>query len=148
LNKHADVRVLSLGLRLPLDCDRYEHVSRVEFPQLLTFTGKLDIGIAPLVDTAFNRSRSNVKLKEYSSGGAAWLASPVGPYLELGEKQGGELVADEDWPAKLNALVESPRRRRRLAKRGLRWAKSQAIEKHARLWEEAFASAIASAQVR
>ena len=40
-----------------------------------------------------NRARSNIKLKEYAAAGACWLASPIGPYVGLGEKQGGRLVA-------------------------------------------------------
>ena len=74
---------------LPLRSERYEHIPGVDFLDLLKVTSRMDIGIAPLADTAFNRCRSNVKPKEYASGGTPWLASPVGPYLGLGENQGG-----------------------------------------------------------
>lgn len=137
-----DLRVVSVGLRLPISSGRYEHIDNVPFLDLLRFTATLDIGIAPIVDSAFNRSRSDVKLKEYSSGGAAWLASPVGPYEALGEDQGGMLVGDDEWVAKTRELIEDRRKRKRLMKRALRWSKDQEIDRHAHLWESAFAETV------
>jgi hypothetical protein len=139
---NPDLRVVSVGLRLPIRSDRYEHIESVPFPELLLTTRRFDIGIAPLADIAFNRSRSDVKVKEYSSGGAAWLASPVGPYAGLGESQGGMLVSDGAWVDTAQELIGSARKRRRLAKRASRWAKEQTIDRHADLWESAFAEAI------
>src|ERR1700689_587321 len=115
LDTHPDLRILTIGVRLPLESKRYEHIAEVSFPRLLTLTSRMDIGIAPLADIAFNRSRSDVKIKEYSSGAAAWLASPVTPYRDLGEQQGGILVGDEDWFAALDHLVRNPRKRKHLA---------------------------------
>lgn len=142
LQLNPDLHVVSVGLHLSIRSDRYEYIERVPFPELLKTTRRFDIGIAPLADIAFNRSRSDVKLKEYSSGGAAWLASPVGPYLGLGEGQGGMLVADDGWVDVTQELVRSARKRRRLAKRSLRWAKEQTIDRHADLWEDAFMEAV------
>lgn len=138
LETHSDLRVLSLGLRLSLPADRYEHIPRVSLPQLLKVTSRIDIGIAPLAEVAFNHSRSNVKLKEYASGGAAWLASPVGPYRDQGERQGGRLVDDGDWYQAIDRLIRSPRERRGLAKKAVKWAKGQTIDRHAQAWENAF----------
>jgi len=143
LETHDDVRVLTVGVRLALPADRYEHIVEVPYPQLLKVTSRMDIGLAPLADIPFNHSRSNVKLKEYGSGATAWLASPVGPYRGLGERQGGVLVGDDDWFAAIDELVRNARRRRRLAKRALKWAKVQAIDNHVQDWEDAFQAAIA-----
>jgi|HubBroStandDraft_4_1064222.scaffolds.fasta_scaffold03827_3 glycosyltransferase involved in cell wall biosynthesis len=148
LEVHPDLRILTVGVRLPLHSERYEHILDVHFHDLLKITGRMDIGIAPLIDTAFNRSRSNVKLKEYSSAGAIWLASPVGPYRALGEKQGGRLVADHDWFSAIDELIRNPRRRKRLARRALKWAKTQTIDHHARTWENAFLDATERVQQR
>jgi hypothetical protein len=141
LEVHPELRVLTVGVRLTLPSEHYEHIPEVPFRDLLKITSRIDIGIAPLADTVFNRSRSSVKLKEYSSGGTTWLASPVGPYRALGEKQGGALVADNEWFTALDALVADRRRRRRLAKRALRWAKAQTIDHHVGMWETAFLEA-------
>ncbi len=148
LEVHPDLRILTVGVRLPLHSERYEHILDVHFHDLLKITGRMDIGIAPLADTVFNRSRSNVKLKEYSSGGAIWLASPVGPYRALGENQGGLLVADHDWFPALDELIRNPRKRKRLARRALKWAKTQTIDHHAQAWENAFLDATERVQQR
>jgi glycosyltransferase involved in cell wall biosynthesis len=142
LDMHRDLRVLSVGLALPLRSERYEHVEEVAFRDLLKVSGRIDIGIAPLADTPFNRCRSNVKLKEYASGGAPWLASPVGPYRGLGEQQGGLLVNDDGWVRAIDGLIRGRRARKRLAGQALRWAKTQTIDHHAGQWEQAFEDAI------
>jgi hypothetical protein len=148
LDLHPRLRVLTVGVSLPLRSQRYEHIKEVAFRDILTVTSRMDIGIAPLADTQFNRSRSNSKLKEYASGGALWLASPVGPYVGLGEMQGGLLVDDSEWFATVDQLIRSPRRRRRLARRALKWARSQTIDQFASSWEGHFLDAIDRTQAR
>jgi glycosyltransferase involved in cell wall biosynthesis len=104
------------------------------------------IGIAPLIDSAFNRGRSNVKLKEYAAAGAVWLASPVGPYLGMGEDQGGRLVEDDGWYEALDRLVRDHADRAALARRASAWARKQTIEHAGRAWETSFRSAIIRAR--
>ena len=45
------------------------------------FLAKIDIGIAPLKDTAFNRSRSDVKFLEYAVSGVVPVLANLEPYL-------------------------------------------------------------------
>jgi hypothetical protein len=142
LEAHPQMQLVTVGVQLPLRSVRYRHVPEVQFLDLLKVTSGIDIGIAPLADTPFNRSRSDVKLKEYASGGAAWLASPVGPYRGLGEAEGGTLVDDEGWYSALDTLIAKSRMRKRLSRRALAWAKAQAIDNHAQVWELAFEQAI------
>ena len=40
----------------------------------------LDLGLAPLADTVFNASRSNIKLLSYTAAGISCVASDVAPY--------------------------------------------------------------------
>lgn len=148
LDAHANVRVLTIGVHLPLSSERYEHIPKVAYLDMLKVISRVDIGIAPLVDNDFNRSRSNVKLKEYGAVGAAWAASPVGPYRGLGEKQGGVLVPDDHWFDALDRLVRNRILRYRLARRALRWAKTQTVDRHAIDWEKRFLLAIESADTR
>lgn len=141
LGAHSDLRLLTIGLGLGLAPDRTEHVPLAGFLDLVRILARADVGIAPLVDIPWNRARSNVKLKEYAAAGLAWLASPVGPYLGMGEQQGGRLVPDDGWHDALDRLLADARGRRKLAKRGARWVKGEAVDAHARDWEQALRDA-------
>jgi len=141
--EHENVRVECFGVDLKLG-ERYSHERNVPFSQLSARLGAWDIGIAALADIPFNRTRSDIKLKEYASAGVTWLASPVGPYRGLGESEGGRLVPDDRWFDAIDALVRRPRDRRRLARRGHGWAKRNTIDAIANRWEQIFLSAARS----
>ncbi len=143
LDAHADVRVASIGIDLGLEHDRYRQLGWVPFRELPALVASFDVGIAPLVDEPFNRARSNIKLKEYATLGIPWLASPIGPYVGMGEQEGGRLVENGSWREQLERLVTSARDRRKLAKRGQRWARSQTLERNTERWVDAFAAAYA-----
>jgi glycosyltransferase involved in cell wall biosynthesis len=148
LERYDDLRVLSIGLGLGLPNDRYEHVRRVGFLEIPAALAAADIGIAPLTDVPWNAARSNVKVKEYACAGLPWLASRVGPYLGLGEHEGGRLVDADAWDEELARLVENARDRRKLAKRAARWVKGETIGKHVMEWETAYRDAHARARER
>ncbi len=138
--------MISLGLRLGLRSERYFHIPYVPLAVLTRQLVEFDVGIAPLSDIEFNRSRSNVKLKEYAAARVAWLASPIGPYADMGERQGGRLVADDRWHDELVRLIEKPKDRRKLAKRGERWVAGETLSRNAQAWEAALASAVERAR--
>ena len=140
LAAHDHVRVESIGVNLGLP-ERYRNDREVPFPELPERMAGWDIGIAPLVDIPYNLTRSDIKLKEYAASGIPWLASPVGPYLGLGEAQGGRLVPDGGWFEALDRLVTGRRERKRLARKAKTWAKRQTIFAVADRWERVFASA-------
>lgn len=139
LAEDSRVRVVTVGLRLGFVHERYEHLRKVPFNRLIEFASGFDIGIAPLADTPFNRARSNVKLKEYGAAGVPWLASDVGPYRGLGEREGGRLVAGDDWHGELTRLISRERERRKLSKRAVRWARGETLSANAQRWEAVFA---------
>ncbi len=89
-----------------------------------------------------------MKLKEYAVCGVPWLASPVGPYLGMGEKQGGRLVADDDWAAALDRLVTRGRERGKLAKKSRAWGERQWAVRNLDVWEAALQEAIERARAR
>jgi glycosyltransferase involved in cell wall biosynthesis len=134
LERHPDVRVESIGVDLGLSARYVRHPS-VHFKSLPDHMARYDIGIAPICDIPFNAARSNIKVKEYAASEVPWLASPRGPYVGLGEQQGGLLVADDAWPSALDELIRDKRRRKKLAKAGKAWAKSQTIDRHADRFE-------------
>jgi glycosyltransferase involved in cell wall biosynthesis len=109
---------------------------------LANHTARFDIGIAPLANIEFNAARSNIKLKEYAAGGTPWLASPVGPYLGMGERQGGRLVDDDDWYEQLANLIDKPRALRKLEKRATKWVQGETLENNIDRWEQALEEAL------
>jgi glycosyltransferase involved in cell wall biosynthesis len=142
IDAHPDVRVASVGIDLALERDRYRCHDYVEFKDLPALVAGFDVGIAPIVDEPFNRARSNVKLKEYAALGIPWLASPIGPYAGMGEREGGRLVPDDRWYEELERLVVKRRERRKLGKAAARWAREQTIQRNGARWVEAIAAAV------
>jgi glycosyltransferase involved in cell wall biosynthesis len=143
LDAHEDVEFRSVGVDLGLDRERYRYLGYVPFRELAALVAGFDVGIAPIVDEPFNRARSNIKLKEYGILGIPWLASPIGPYAGYSEREGGRLVPDDGWYEALERIVQRPRERRKLAKRALKWARTQTIERNAEHWVGAVESAYA-----
>jgi glycosyltransferase involved in cell wall biosynthesis len=148
LDAHPQMRVESVGpIDLGLPAGRYRRIGTrigdiVPYVELPRYVSSFDVGIAPLRDTDFNRGRSDIKLKEYGAAAVPWLASPVGPYEELGEDEGGRLVEDELWFEEVSALLDDKRARRKLAKRGLKWAHQHTLLRHANQWLDAFKEAV------
>ena len=74
---------------------------------------KWDIGIAPLVDTPFTRSKSSIKWLEYSMYKIPTIASRVYPYYidvqgrkTIEDKKTGLLVRNHEWKQGLEKLIE------------------------------------------
>jgi glycosyltransferase involved in cell wall biosynthesis len=81
--------------------------------------GGWDIGIAPLVNSPFNRCKSAIKTMDYAALGLPVLASDVPAFRDsLADGPGGMLLANTPaaWQAALAALIDDPRRRLALAK--------------------------------
>lgn len=92
------------------------------------------IGLAPLADDLFNRSKSDLRLKELAARGMAIYSSPVGPYRAT-EVPGVQFTAD--WAADLEHVLERPDWRWELASLALTWAHENTLEAHAVEWEKA-----------
>jgi glycosyltransferase involved in cell wall biosynthesis len=88
------------------------------FVNWITHLPSWDIGIAPLADTAFNRSKSAIKTLDYAALGLAVLASDVPAYRgSLADGIGGRLVANTEaaWFRALHDLIDNTVSRRQLA---------------------------------
>lgn len=97
------------------------------------------IGIAPLADTKFNRSKSWLKPLEMSAAGVPWVASPRAEYLRL-HALGAGLLADRPrvWHRVLKSLSESSQQRSELSAAGREVARSLRLADHAWRWLEAW----------
>jgi glycosyltransferase involved in cell wall biosynthesis len=78
-------------------------------------TQRVDIGLAPLEDTSFNRGKSGIKFLEYTAIGAASVCSRVPAYVDSVHEGEGLLVGSEEWEEALIRLVTDGALRRQLA---------------------------------
>lgn len=111
-----------------------------------------DIGLAPLARTAFNRSKSDLRLLELAALGIPWVATDFGPYAsrqEFGQRladpmvpRGGMFIErPRDWWQHLTLLIQrsdSDDTRALLRLEGQAWARTRTIDKVLPLWEKAF----------
>ncbi len=76
------------------------------------------IGLAPLLDTPFNRAKSAIKAMDYAAMGMVVLASDALPYRgSIADGPAGRLVenTEEAWHAALDGLIRDRERRRAIA---------------------------------
>ncbi|GAX48167.1 rhamnan synthesis F family protein [Pseudolactococcus reticulitermitis] len=80
----------------------------LDWIDLPTLVAKMDINLAPLVDTVFNRAKSEIKWLEAALVGVPTIASDIGSFSEaIMNEQTGILAADELWYEKLKDLVDN-----------------------------------------
>lgn len=114
-------------------------VTLAEWPDALAQIG---IGIAPLADTLFNRSKSRLKILEMSACGVPWVASPRAEYRKLHALGAGVLAEKpRQWYTALRRLLDDESYRLELSAAGLEVARSQRLETHAHLWWSAWEDA-------
>lgn len=96
------------------------------------------IGLAPLADDLFNRSKSDLRLKELAARGMAVVASDVGPY-EASDVPRLPVRGTPDfrWEVQLEYLLDSAGETEAHAGAALDWARSNTLEAHADQWEKA-----------
>jgi hypothetical protein len=75
--------------------------------EYLAAVGELDVGIAPLALTTFNRGKSYLKILEYAAGGTPFVCSPTPEYEYFVEKSGCGFVARKfkDWRRYVDMLM-------------------------------------------
>lgn len=104
----------------------------------------IGVGIAPLADTKFNRSKSRLKALEMCAAGVPWVASPRPEYAAL-HALGAGVLADRPrtWYRELKRLLGSEALRLELSEAGRSVADGQRLEDHAWRWWEAWTKALA-----
>jgi glycosyltransferase involved in cell wall biosynthesis len=100
-----------------------------EYPEWLGAKG-WDIGIAPLLDTAFTRGKSHIKWMEYSMFEIPTIASRVYPYFMplagreiIRHNETGMLARNNQWEGMLEDLILDEAKRRRLGKNAYNFIK-------------------------
>ena len=83
-----------------------------------------DIGLAPLIDNAFNRGKSNLRLIDYSAFKIATIASPVEPYMNSINGGNGLFAKEpEEFTSALKYLIEKEDARKVIGNEAYKWAK-------------------------
>lgn len=120
---------------------KYVHLPSVPYDQYRKTLSEsnFDIGLVPLHDSAFGRSKSCLKFYEYVAVGTVSLASKVIPYTEEMDEQ--DLVKNRHlkWKSKLRRLIEDEEYRNERLRSQMTWVKSNRdLEKVAKYWEMVF----------
>lgn len=99
-----------------------------------------DIGLAPLIDSVFNRSKSSVKAMEYAALGIPVIASDVEPYREfVVDGETGYLVRDEHmWSKRLYELANDEPMRLEMGRNAKARAAQWTIEDGYQRWVRAY----------
>lgn len=122
-----------------------ESVKIEQYPKLLS---GFDIGLAPLVDTQFNRAKSDLKFLEYAMVELAVVASKVESYIgSIVHGENGFLASNtKDWIKYLRRLIENHELRQKIAAKAKQFAETRTIEKNIWLWEQAYGIPLGPAQ--
>lgn len=120
------------GRWTPWSKDLFDYYRTIDF----------DIGIAPLISSVFNRSKSAIKAMEYAALGIPVIASdepPYQPFVEDGVT--GFLVKyDHEWEARLRDLVNDADMREEMGRNAKERARKWTIQEGWRLWADAYSS--------
>lgn len=99
-----------------------------------------EIGIAPVRDTVFGRSKSPLKCLEYNAKGIPVIASDVAPYREyVVHGENGFLVKQpHEWGKYLNLLTKNPDLLKEMSGKAKEHASKLTIEGNWQRWERAY----------
>ncbi|HET6284602.1 MAG TPA: glycosyltransferase [Polyangia bacterium] len=132
----GDPALYDVFARLP--AQRRVHVPIGDIHAYYRFVSSIDIGLAPLADTGFNRCRSDVKFLEYAQHGAVAVVQDLAPYRDtVRDGQTGMLVDSPDaLVAALARLAREPDTRAAIAARARTYVdqeRTEAVGAHARV---------------
>ena len=114
------------------------HVS--DEPDMFYRTIDFDIGICPLIDNTFARSKSHIKALEYMARGMPVVASDVEPYRRfIKHGENGFLCRyDHEWLKYLSLLASDEDLRLKMAAAAREHAAKFTIEEHCTEWVNAY----------
>lgn len=134
-----------------LRLSEYDHQPGVPIEQYPTELARIDVGIVPLADTAFNRAKSALKLMEFSSVGAVVCCSPTPDNVRMINEHG--LVASvcakpKDWRRAITYWATHPDERAAAAAHNKAVLADLTYEKNACRWVDAWHEAADIARQR
>lgn len=100
-----------------------------------------DVGLAPLVNSEFNRSKSYIKALEYSALGIPVIASDVEPYsgFVIDGVTGFLVRKEKEWRDRLRLLLSDHQLREEMGHKAREHAADFTMEANAHRWAEVYA---------
>ena len=90
----------------------------VDWQVLPKMIADIDINLAPLVDTVFNRAKSEIKWIEAALVKVPTVASRIGSFSEMVQDgETGVLVTDSTWFENLEKIILSPKYRQAIGEK-------------------------------
>lgn len=126
LKKYSNVQLHIVGiLDIPKDMKPFGNQivthDYVDWDKLPALISEVDINLAPLVDSIFNRAKSEIKWIEAALVKVPTVASKIGAFSDMViDGETGLLATDDQWFDKLEALVLAPESRQKLAESAYR----------------------------
>ena len=155
LSKYENVELVSYGgLSAGLeDCPRFStipaHYVYAEHPRRLAAAG-IDIAIAPLTPSRFNRCKSNIKFLEFGFLGIPGVFAALEPYRSSVRHGETGFLCDErpsSWREALFSLIEDANLRRRVGVAAREVVRSSwMLDAHAEQWLRAYDLAMKAAK--
>jgi glycosyltransferase involved in cell wall biosynthesis len=138
-NKHAEMHLIGTDYRPTVgragrytewDSDPWGYYRGIDF----------DIGLAPLADSVFARSKSHIKALEYAALGIPVIASDVEPYrgIVLDGVTGYLVRHEHEWGKRLYELAGDEAMREEMSHKAREHAAQWAISRGVALWEKAY----------
>lgn len=141
--KNVELHVCDVEIEEYLPRARVKHIKPKRGLQWLELykSFQFDIGLAPLMNTEFAMSKSNIKWQEYACMGATFCGSEVGPYKEtVYHNKTGLLCKNNevDWYNNLEKLILNKSLRKTLSKNAFQEVKKDySIENNSHRVEDA-----------
>ena len=138
LDAHQDVHLAIMTHELAqeffhLDPSRFKFKPFGSIESYLDFLGSIDVGIAPLLPTKYNKGRSDVKFLEYASCGVTGIYQNLEPYHDVVEnfETGLLFSTPEDLICQLDRLYQDGRLRLKIRDQAYGFvSKQRKIEAH------------------
>ena len=121
LTKYSNVQLHIVGiLDIPQDMKPFENQivthDYVDWDKLPALISEVDINLAPLVNSIFNRAKSEIKWIEAALVKVPTVASKIGAFSDaIIDGETGLLATDDEWFDKLEALALSTELRQEIA---------------------------------
>lgn len=128
LDRFSDIEVHLAGAQpswFDFKHDRLKFLSTVNIESYSELVSGFDVGLAPLASTRFNKSKSDLKVLEYSACSIPSVAS-----AHYASTPARIAKSDADWLKYVSALVSDDDLRARLGAEAREWAESRMISRN------------------